>query len=441
MRSEGRVGPFLFLSALAVIAGARAQTPPNPAPGSTPGTPAPAATIRWERDFDEALARAAGEKKPLFVAFLMDDEPANDQTIAQHYTDPQIVELSRRFVCLACCIGDHPGDDGCAKFPGVTCAQHQAIEKKARERWMVGDIVCTPQHVFCDSNGEVVLRRVYLIPKETLAKCLVMTLHQTGGDVSALPAVPDGGVALADKERLQVEAWLKELDSRNLELREAALRGLAYADDPRALPAVMQRCGRDFDDTTRLAAIGALARKGNYQAVDTLTALLNEPKAPIVIRVASSLETIKMPEAAPALLAASKKERRDRVLGVLLRAAANAQGSNKEIRDLCVKTLKGGSTQLKAHVLVALGRLDQDAKIVQAVVPHLESRNQNVRGLAVWALGAQHTPKCLEALQALQQEEKTPEVKKLLAAALRCCRGEKVEGYDSMYGIFLLGDY
>jgi hypothetical protein len=439
VRSEGSRNPGTFLSVLAATAlamprAAPAQTPPSPAPAAA----APAAGIRWERDFDQALARAQAEKKPLFVAFLMDDEPANDQTIKEHYTDAQIVELTGRFVCLVCCIGEHPGDDGCKKFPGVTCAQHQAIEKKARTRWLVGDTVCAPQHVFCDSKGDVVLRRIYLISKETLAKSLVLALTRTGSDVSGLSPQT---LALADADRVQVDKWLKDLDGPNLELKETALRGLAYADDVRALPAVLQRCGRDQDDTVRVAAIDALARKGNYQAVGTLVKMLDEPKAPILVRIASTLDTIEMPEAGPALLAASKKERRDRVLGVLLRATANVQRASPDVRELCLKTLKNASTQLKAHTIVALGRLEPNPKITQVLTPFLDSRNQNLRGLAAWALGNQRTPEARKALDALHQDEKTPEVRQLLDAATKRCRGEVVEGYESRYSTFLVGDY
>jgi hypothetical protein len=409
---------------------------PQTPPAATPA--APTATIPWEQDYDAALARAAAEKKPLFVAFLMDDEPANDETVKLHYTDPQIIELTQRFVCLACCIGDHSGPDGCKKFPGVTCAHHQAIEKKARARWLLGDTVCAPQHVFCDSKGEVVLRRVYLIPKETLAKSLVLALKRTGTDLTGLsPAV----LALAEADRLEVDKWLKDLDGPNLDLKEAAMRGLACADDARALPAVLGRCGREHDDMVRLAAISALARKGNYQAVDTLVKLLDDPKAPILVRIGSTLETIEIPEAGVPLLAVCKKEQRDRVLGVLLRALAKLQRSNPDVRELCLKTFKTGSAQGKAHAIVALGRLEPHPKITQVLVSQLTNRNQRMRGLATWALGNHGTAQGRKALEKLQPEEKTAEVSQLIIAALKRCRGEAVDGYESMYATFVSGDF
>ena len=238
----------------------------------------------------------------------------------------------------------------------------------------------------------------------------------------------------------EVDGWIKDLDSNNLEVREAALRGLGCADDPRALPAVVRQCDASNDDATRMAAIGALARKGHFEAVKPLTALLKDKSAPILIAVARSLDTIQMPEAVPDLLAAAKKEKRDRVLGVMLRAAARSQGSNAEVRELCLRTFKSASAQLKGHVMVALGHLDTDKKIVDAMLPLIGNRNQNTRGLAAWVLGGQRTPESAKALAELQRTEKAQEMTKLVASAVKHNRGEVVEGYDSLFFQFL-SDY
>lgn len=405
-------------------------------PAQCPAQDAGAAThIAWENDFDAALQRAQKESKPILVAFLMDDEPANDETIQKHYPDPQIVEISRKFVCLAGCLGEHPGEGGnCGKFPGITCAQHRAIEKKARARWLTSDEVCAPQHVFCDPEGNVIRRKVYLIPKDTLWKCMAATLNELTKDPTARVAVDD--------DRVRVDGWLADLKSRNLEVREAALRELAVADDDRALPAVLQETQRNRDDPTRLAAIGALGRKGNYAAVEALGKLLTDKDARIVIKTALALETIQIPDASPAALAAFKRERRDRVRGFLLRVAARCTPSDRATREACVRALKGASNQLEACVLVALGWLKPDSTIADAVRPLLKEKNPDTRSLAVWVLGNQRSPDCVEALEALLNDEKTPQVIEIAQTALAYCRGEKVEGYDTKYSRFFFGsDY
>ncbi len=399
-----------------------------PSQGPTP-VPTGNTKIVWESDFDAAMQRAQKEKKPIFVAFLMDDEPANDETIQKHYTDPEVVKLTSRCVCLACCTGEHKCEEGhCTKFPGITCAQHQAIEKKARSRWLTGDDVCTPQHVFCDSAGQVIARKVYLIPKETLRKCLAVALDAVAKDPEAKNIV--------DAEKASVDRWLKDIDSRNLETREAAMRELVVAEDPRAMPAVIRLAKSGNDDTVRLGAINALAKKGNLTAAKPLAAMLGDSKAQILIAVARSLETIQLPDATPDLIAAIKKEKRDRVRGFLLRAAARSAPRNAVVRDACLQTLKGASAQLEPCVLLALGRMAPDPKIVEAVKSRLGDKNQNIRGLAVWVLGSQGSPECAKALQALLDDEKTPEVTTIATSAVKVCRGEKVENWENRYSTF-----
>lgn len=408
-------------------------------------TPAPAAAaaatarIHWEQDYDAALQRAAAENKPLFVAFLMDDEPANDQVVKEHYTDPQIVKLLGNFVCLVGCLGNHVhSEPGCSKFPGLECAHHQAVEKKARARWLTDDLVCAPQHVLCDAKGNVLHRKIYLISKAVLARVLLMTLQDCGVDTSGMKVDygKEGGSADPAEERNQVARWLQDLDSRNLEVREAALRALGGADDPRALPAVLARCDAKHDDATRLAAIGALARKGNHQAVERLTKLLSETNAMVLAQVASALETIELQTATPALVAMLKKEKRDRVLGSVVRAAAKTHPASPEVRDFCLKQLKNSSAQLQGSLLVALGRLDTHDKIVAALLPLLGSKNLNTRGLTVWALGNQRGAAAVKALQLHQKNEKAPEIMALLATALKHCQGETVEYYETKYTSF-----
>jgi hypothetical protein len=429
---------------LGLAAVALAQSPAPPAPPSPPaGTPAPAtargpAPIAWEQDFAAALQRAATERKPLFVAFLMDDEPANDQVVKEHYTDPQIQKLLAQFVCLVASVGEHRGTDpGCCKFHGLQCAQHQAIEKLARAKWLDSDLVCTPQHVFCDPAGKVLHRKIYLISKPQLARVLLLTLEDCGVDTRSLQVDfgKEGEGGSVHEERERVTRWLSDLASKNLEVREAALRGLGGADDPRALPAVLERCAAKQDDMTRFA-ISALGRKGNHRAVETLTGLLRETNAQVLTKAATALESIELPTATPALLAAIKKEKRDRVLGVLVRAAAKSQPANVQVRETCVKALKSASVQLSSSLLVALGRLEPHDTITTALIGQLGSKNQNVRGLAVWGLGNQRSAAAKKALLSAQQQEKTPEVLKLLPLALRQVQGQSVDGYDSQYWSF-----
>jgi HEAT repeat protein len=430
--------PVFALACLVGVLSGQSHTPdpaptsapapaPAPAPSGAPNATAPA--IAWESDYDAALQRAQRENRPLFVAFLMDNEPANDETVQKIYTDAEFVKLSGRCVCLVCCVGEHRAEGGtCAKFPAVTCAQHQAIEKKARARWLVGEDICAPQHLFCDPKGNVIVRKVYYAAKQELKKCFAIALEEITKDPESK--------AIVAAEAGRVDKWLKDAASRNAEVRDAALGELAVADDARALPTVIKLAKPGNDDPTRLAAIAALAKKGNFAAVKPLTPMLGDGKAQIAIRVALTLETIQIPDATPDLLAAVKKERRDRVRGFLLRAAARCSPNQAAVRDCCLQALKGASAQLEPCVLIALGRMQANSKIIEAMRPLLLERNQNTRGLAVWVLGCQGTADGAAAIQTLLQTEKTPEVTATANSALKHCKGEKVDGWDNLFSTY-----
>ena len=55
-----------------------------------------------------------------------------------------------------------------------------------------------------------------------------------------------------------------------------------------------------------------------------------------------------------------------------------------------------------------------------------------------WALRSQCTPACTEILDRLSRDDKAPEVRELAANAARVCRGEKVEGYETLYRTFFI---
>src|SRR5262245_60272492 len=85
------------------------------------------AGIAWERDYDAAVKKAEAERKPLFVAFLMRGESANEAVVRQHFRNAEIIEASRKFVCVACCPDAH-GSSACTAFPPLLCSEHVAAE-------------------------------------------------------------------------------------------------------------------------------------------------------------------------------------------------------------------------------------------------------------------------------------------------------------------------
>src|SRR5436853_72104 len=74
--------------------------------------------IAWEPDFDATLKAAKADGKPIFVAFIMDNESANNEIAKNHFHDKEIVAESKKFHCLICSVGTHAGTSAhtCPRF-------------------------------------------------------------------------------------------------------------------------------------------------------------------------------------------------------------------------------------------------------------------------------------------------------------------------------------
>jgi hypothetical protein len=351
--------------------------------------------------------------------------------VQRHYTDPEVVALAARMVCVIGNIGNHaPAGMPCPKFGTITCEQHRADEIKARETYIRSDVARAPQHIFCGPDGAELFRKVYLIPKADLAKAMAIAI----AGKSPAPDATTHDVLV--KERTKVEALIKDLGSNNLEVRNAAFRGLATADDPRALPAILERAKPANEDSIRYCAILALGVKGNHGAIKPLLGFLGDRSSRIVAATISALEKIELPDPVPDLLARARRERSDRIRGRLLSAMAKCLPESPEVQKLCLAALKGCSSQLEGWVLTSLFALAPDPKIIVAVKPLLEAKKEATRALAAWVIGKQRDPKMVQVLEKMIAKEKSPEVLALLQKALACCRGQEVEGYDALSGRF-----
>ena len=66
----------------------------------------PAQSIEWwSGDWESALGEAAARNVPIFVAWIMDDEEANDRIVAGLYKDETFIKATARAVCVLACPG------------------------------------------------------------------------------------------------------------------------------------------------------------------------------------------------------------------------------------------------------------------------------------------------------------------------------------------------
>jgi len=423
--AASRLGVCLFQFLWFAVA--TAWLAPDRLGAQEPQTEAP--KIVWEPTFEEAIEKAKTRQRPLFVAFIMDDEPGNDAVLAQHFKDPEIVKLSARMVCVVGNVGKH-GTELCTKFGCVTCDQHQETEKRARARYLKTEVVRAPQFVFCDSTGSEMFRKVYLIPKRELQKSMAIALSG---------AVPEPGGELA-AERARVDQWLKDADSKNGETRDAAFATLATATDSRAIPALMEKAKPTNNDTIRCAAIKALGVKGNHAALGPLMGFLSDKNTRVCLCALVALGEIQLPDPALAILKAIEKEKSVRIKARALRSAARIYPESAEVQKQCFGALKGASAQLQEAVMMAIYHLPPDPRSVAALRPLLTANKESTRALAAWILGKQDDETLIPVLEKMATSDKSPDVRSLARKATSLCQGKTVANYEDLSKPFFFDD-
>ncbi len=276
--------------------------------------------VRWEADFDQALARALEEGRPIFLAVnALEDERANVDLATRLYPSAQWGAATRGYVCLVANPNDHPqAGGGCARYPGSTCAAHRRALAFVTERF--GSALISPQHLILEPELDLHWRKEYYEParpEEISPRNLALHLGRvTPGlayrraqiereaQIAALVAAPEAEL------KARAEAWLGE-------------------PDPWAAAGV----GAALDETTaprrRLALLAALARAP-------------AESAPVIAFVAEPL--VLDPDAAPAeaLAAGAALLAVDREYGVWALARVIARSKDAAVRARALALWSGG---------------------------------------------------------------------------------------------------
>jgi aminopeptidase N len=120
-----------------------------------------------------------------------------------------------------------------------------------------------------------------------------------------------GLAALKAKEQVDLIASLVDFDSRNDEVRNAALRALADLDDARGLDFGMKYAAYGHHDRSRPTAINVVGRLAGHdkdRAVDFLIKMLDDPEARTVNAAGAALADIGDMKAEPRLQAMSESD-------------------------------------------------------------------------------------------------------------------------------------
>jgi hypothetical protein len=238
-----------------------AGDPPPPAPPG-PAAPPPAkrveveevAGIRWERDFQEGLRRAAREGRPVFLAVNATEqgERANEWLWREAYPSKAWGDASRPFVCFVGNGNAHEekvladGTTVCSRYGVGTCACHKAALDYVMTRF---DTQISPSHYVLEPDGAAAWEKSYYTQDEN-------------------PPFLDRWASLISPRIVQRRVW-NAREAKMASLAKAApdaLRSVAEAwlaeNDALAAAGLVAALDQETDPARRKALMGALEKSG-----------------------------------------------------------------------------------------------------------------------------------------------------------------------------------
>jgi len=307
------------LLALLLSAPAGAQRAPGgkgimngpPPPGLNRETMWPAPTeadwkrpclVHFQRTWDDALAVAKEENKPILICVNMDGEIASEHYAGIRYRQPDIATLYDPYVCVVVSVYRHTPRDHdeagrrilCPRFGSVTCGEHIQIEPYLYEKYFDGKRIA-PRHIEVDLDGSAVYDVFYswdtatvfdalkdgiamrTSPPRTIVRgdrpLLERVASRDNGDRSAVEAAYRAGDAA--QRRALLDAAVAHADAAPLDLLREALfglddelarrarEGLAKAATPEAVGLVNEALRAPMAPAERDALVAALGRLGD----------------------------------------------------------------------------------------------------------------------------------------------------------------------------------
>jgi len=282
--------------------------PPPPGVDRETMWPAPTAEdwkrpclVRFQRTWDDALAVAKEENKPILICVNMDGEIASEHYAGVRYRQPAIAALYEPYVCVVVSVYRHTPRDYdeegrrilCPRFGSVTCGEHIAIEPFLYEKYFDGKRIA-PRHIEVDLDGTAAYDVFYAwdtdtvfnalkdgiamrtTPPRTIVRGDRPLLERVGsrdnGDRSAVEAAYRAGDAA--QRRALLDAAVAHVDAAPIDLlREAvfglddelakrAREGLAKAAAPEAVGLLNEALRAPMAPAEHDALVGALGRLG-----------------------------------------------------------------------------------------------------------------------------------------------------------------------------------
>jgi len=392
--------------------------------------------ILWQKNLDAAFIEAKKAHMPLFVAFHKDQSADCILLAEDFYTDPEVVKLSRSFLCLAASENEHRDQvmktaDGrfstvCAWFLHVECADHQRVFAKARRSFLNNRPVEFPFHLFVHPGGKILDSVGMTKSPRELAKVMQKVIDQME------PERDDEVFHAFDEEERKFVADLQRLKGSDPSLRRFILEKLVrwegawvYAKLARFMK---EKAPRDH----AIHLIREMGFKGNHRAVDFLLELSKHKDKEYRLHAAVSLETIALGECAKAVRVWIGREKDLVVRANLFRTLAACAPADPRTLAWIEKELKSGNKPIaRRHAAIALGMIGtvSPEKARQKLELLLDDKDDYTAACACWALGWMRSKESLELIKREMEEADTYREIILIEDVIHKVMGQDPFGY------------
>lgn len=392
--------------------------------------------IHWEKNLDAAFITAKKTHMPLFIAFHKDQSADCILLAEDYYTDPEVVKLSRSFLCLAASEEEHEDRvmktaDGrystvCAWFLHVECEDHQRVFAKACRSFLNNRPVEFPFHLFAHPDGNILDNMGMPETPADLAKVMGKVLEQME------PERGDEVFHAFDEDERKFVAELQRLKGSDPSLRRLILEKLVRWEGSW----VYTKLGRFMDEKAprdhAIHLIREMGFKGNLRAIDFLLELSKHHDAEYRLHASVSLETIGLEQCAKAVRDWIGREKDLAVRANLLRTLAACAPADPRALALIEKELKSGNKPLaRRHAAIALGMIgtvSADAAR-QKLELLLDDKDDHTAACACWALGWMKSKESLDLIRKELEEADSYRMIILIEDVIHRLMGQDPFGY------------
>jgi HEAT repeat protein len=398
------------------------------------GQSAKAPEPQWAHGVDAAFKQAAADKKPVLFVIMKDKEIACKRMLETVFTDEQVRARMANYVLLPCSTYDHtePGSDKCSQFKGVTCAEHQAIEREMRNRFQDENLVVAPQHIVTDANGKLILRHLYELKTqgfiEFLDRGLALFIEgktesaasRPAGEPASKPAA--GGAPAAGAPRKlppeleqKVAAIVKADDAG----KESLTKELLMDSTPERREAFLEVVKQLKLSKDREIVIRAIGRPEFVASAPAVITLLGDKDTHTRNCAVVTLEEMANPAACTPLLELFKKEKDPETRKDIVRALGPCGERRPEAKAVLVKELGSSTENVRCGAAMSLGFfVAGDADVDKALRSRWEkdSNNLKVRIAILWGLSFSNDPEQVKLVDDLTRNENNGQIKQIAAA-------------------------